>query len=199
MIRNVFAPAAALGFALAVMFPSVSQANPRDEVLAAYQAMAKAGKFRVVGMNETPQGAQKDNIEIVWPDRFHVMSGHGEIIVIPGATYVKQGAKWQMFPMDMSKMIERYRPEAMRDQFERTVEVKALGDSDINGHAARGYEYDTSVTVQGITAKSHAKLWVAKDSGLPIHQESDGEAMGHKSHHVADYEFDPSIKIDAPM
>jgi hypothetical protein len=177
----------------------VARADARAEIQAAYAAMVKEGRFRTVANVDGPKGPEKQTVEVVWPDRFHMTSPQVEIIIVPGATYMKQGGKWSQLPVDMGRMIERYRPDAMKSSFDSVTNVQSIGDSSINGHAAHGYEYDSSVTVQGVTAKSHAKLWVDASSGLPLRQESDGEVMGHKSHHVADYEYDSGIKIAAPM
>jgi len=185
---------AALGLPL-----HAAHADARSEIQAAYAAMVKEGKFRTVGNVDGPKGPEKQTVEVVWPDKFHMTSAQVEVIVLPGATWMKQGGKWSQLPVDMSRMIERYKPEAMKNAFDSVTNVQSIGDSTINGHAARGYEYDSAVTVQGVTAKSHVKLWVDKSSSLPVRQESDGEVMGHKSHHVADYEYDSGIQVSAPM
>jgi hypothetical protein len=198
-----FARVATITVAFAVVIaalPGAARADARDEVQAAYAALMKQGKFRSVGTADSPRGgAQKQSVEVVWPDRFHMMSPEAEIIVIPGATYMKRDGGWSQLPIPMGQLIDRFKPEAMKQAYDQTTNLKSLGDSTVNGHAVRGYEYDTTVTMMGVTAKSHNKLWVDKDTGLPARQESDGEAMGHKSHNVNDYEYDSAIKIEAPM
>lgn len=186
--------------AAALLIPLHSaHADARSDIHAAYAAMVKEGRFRTVANVDGPKGPEKQTVEVVWPDKFHMTSPQIEVIVLPGATFMKQGAKWSQLPVDMSRMIERYKPQAMKDAFDSVTNVQAIGDSTINGHSAHGYEYDTSVTVQGMTMNSHAKLWVDSSSGLPVRQETDGEVRGHKSHHVADYEYDSGIEISAPM
>lgn len=197
IVRGLSAAIAA--FALLSGAPA-ARADAQQEIHAAFEAMVKAGKFRTTGTTDAPRGGpQKNTVEVVWPDRFHMTSEQTEVIIVPGSTYMKQGGKWQQLPVDMSRMIERFKPQAMKEAFVNTSNVKAIGDSTVNGHAVRGYEYDTTVKVAGVTASSHAKLWVDKDTGLPTRMESDGEAMGHKSHNVNDYEFDAGIRVEAPM
>jgi hypothetical protein len=51
----------------------------------------------------------------------------------------------------------------------------------------------------GVTAKSHVKLWIDVDTNLPLRQETAGEAMGMSSTTIANYTFDPSLQVEAPL
>jgi hypothetical protein len=87
----------------------------------------------------------------------------------------------------------------MKSAMTGTTNIKELGASEINGQAVRGYEYDSTATVMGTSSSAHVKMWIGTGTGLPVRQEIDGSAMGHKSHTVQDYDFTSPVKIEAPL
>jgi hypothetical protein len=101
--------------------------------------------------------------------------------------------------MDMSQVVKSLSPEALRQGYEAMTNVKDLGESERGGKTVHGYEYDTQLTVMGINAKSHVKLWIDADTKLPVRQESDGEAMGQRSQTSLDYTFSDDITVTPPM
>lgn len=186
--------------ALALALPA--HADPKADIIAAHQKMMEKGRFRMTGSTVSDGKTTKMESAVVWPDRYHMkMDAAGsvnEIIVIPGETWMKQGGSWMKLPMDMSAMIQSMTPEAMRKSFEGMSNVRELGSESIGGRDAVGYAYDSKVEMMGITSTSSVRLWVDEDSGLPIRQEIDGEAMGTRSKTVQDYAFDASVEVQAP-
>ena len=122
-----------------------------------------------------------------------------EAIILPGKSYIKQGGNWQLMPVDISQMVTGFRAEMMKNSIANTTNVKELGPSEINGHKVKGYEYDSTATVMGQSSSAHCKMWLDVDTGLPVRQEVDGSAMGHKSHTIQDYDFTSPVKIEAPI
>jgi outer membrane lipoprotein-sorting protein len=186
-------------FLAAALVAGPALADAKSEILASHQAMVKAAKFRIESTNESRQGKVENWAEIEWPDRYHMRNAQMEVIVLPGKTYMKQGGQWMPFPMDMSAMIKAMSPEAMKQGFDSMTNVKELGEKTLDGRTVKGYEYDSTVTMMNVTAKSHVQLWVDTATQLPVRQEIDGEAMGMKSRTTQRYTFDPSISIKAPM
>lgn len=189
-----FALAALLAFA-----PVVASADVKSEMMAAHAAMVEAGKFRMTGTVTSKEGTVPLWSEVQWPDRFHARNPGGEFIVLPGATYMKQGGQWMKMPMDMSAMIQSMTPGAIRQQFENMTNAKSLGEKTIDGETLVGYEYDTSATMMGIKAESHVQVWIDPDTKRIVRQTVDGKAMGQTSKTEQVYEYDDSISIDAPM
>jgi hypothetical protein len=188
------------GLALALAgFPALAWAGPKEEVFASFEAMRAAGKFRMVGSSQTAQGTVETDVAVVWPDRFHVKSQGNEFMVVPGATWMRQGGQWQKLPMDMSAMVRTMSPEAMKQSFDNMSNVQALGEKTVDGREARGYEYDTRVSMMGVEAKSHNVLWVDAETKLPIEQEVTNEVMGTRSTARQRYHFDPDLSIEAPQ
>jgi len=190
---------ALLSLLLSALVVAPALADPKAALMASYEAMAKFGKFRTT--STTVSGAQtiRSSVDVVWPDRFHMRTEQMEMTMVPGHTYMKQGGKWQELPMDMGKMVDGFRAEAMKATFAGTTNVQALGPSTINGKATQGYEYDVSATIMGIASRSHVRMWIEVGTNLPVRQEIDGEAMGQKSRTVQDYEFDAALRVDAPL
>jgi hypothetical protein len=186
-------------FACALVVASTARSGPKEEILASHEAMVKFGKFHSEGTVTSKDGTQPTWSNVVWPDRFHVRNAGQEFIIVPGKTYMKQGGQWLPFPMDMGQVVKSLTPEALRQGYEAMTNVKDLGESERDGRTVHGYEYDTQLTMMGITAKSHVKLWIDADTKLPVHQESEGEAMGQKSQTSIDYTFSDDIDVKAPM
>jgi len=186
-------------FACAMVVASAAHGGPKEEILASHQAMVKFGKFHSEGTVTSKDGPQPTWSNVVWPDRFHVRNAGQEFIIVPGKTYMKQGGQWMPLPMDMSQMVKSLSPDALRQGYDAMTNVKDLGASERGGKSVHGYEYDTQMTLMGITAKSHVKLWIDTDTKLPVHQDSDGEAMGQRSQTSLDYTFDAGITVEAPL
>jgi hypothetical protein len=193
-----FATAVLLAFAVTAPV----HADPKADIMAAHQKMMEKGRFRMTGTTVGDGQTTKMESAVVWPDRYHMKMDAGgsvtEIIVIPGETWMKQGGSWMKLPMDMSAMIQSMTPEAMRKAFEGMSNIRELGSESIDGRDAVGYAYDSRVEMMGITSTSSVRLWIEEDSGLPIRQEIDGEAMGTRSKTVHDYVFDPAVEVRAP-
>ena len=187
------------GGALAGSAPA--HADPKADLLSTMEAMGKTGKFKQSSVITSDDGKTfKTSAEVIWPDRYHIVTDQMEAIILPGKSYMKQpGQGWQLMPIDLGQMVAGFRAEAMKDSIANTTNVKDLGASEINGHAVRGFEYDSTAKVMGQTSSAHCKMWIDVATGLPVRQEVDGQAMGHKSHTVQDYDFASPVKIEAPI
>jgi hypothetical protein len=193
-------PIRTIVFVCALVVASIAQGGAKEEILASHAAMVKFGKFHSEGTVTAKDGTvTKTWSNVVWPDRFHVRNAGQEFIIVPGKTYMKQGEQWLPFPMDMSQLVRSLSPEALRQGYEAMTNVKDLGESERNGKSVHGYEYDTQLTIMGVTAKSHVKLWIDADTKLPVHQEADGEALGQRARTAIDYTFDEGIEVEPPM
>jgi len=183
-------------------FAAAAFAGPKEDILAAHEAMVAKGKFRMVGVSQSKGSTTRMETTVVWPDRYAMRADTDgtvmEYVILPGSTYMKQGGQWMKLPMDMSRMIESLTPEAMRKAHEGMTNVEQLADDTVDGRDAKVYRYDSRVTMMGITAGSTVTLWIDTDTGLPLKQEVDGEAMRTKSRTVQTYLFDDGIEISAP-
>ena len=108
------------------------------------------------------------------------------------------GQQWMKFPMSMSKIIDAYKPEMMKQSMEGTTNVRYLKDEVVNGIDSKVFSYDFDVKMAGIRSKGTSTIYLNKATGYPVRVESDGEAMGQSSKTVVDYTYDPGIRIVAP-
>jgi hypothetical protein len=66
-----------------------------------------------------------------------------------------------------------------------------------NDEPAHAYRYSVDTTMMGIHMTSTNRIFV-NSAGRIVHIESDGEAMGRKSHTTQDVKYDDSITVTAP-
>jgi hypothetical protein len=187
-------------FALCLSFTAV--ADPRADVVAAFEAMLAKGGYSAVVEGTAGGKPTRTELRVLWPDRYHIKSDNAgtktEMIILPGASYMNNGGNWMKLPMDMSAMSRAYSPEIMRKGLEGMSNVVDLGSEDLDGIDARVYAYDSKVTVMNITSTSKVKVWVDADTGLIVRHDSDGQAAGMHSKTVARYNYD-KVEIKAPL
>lgn len=81
--------------ALVVFAASPALADPKSDM---YAAMQKFGALKSYAVNATsPRGAVE--IDMVVPNKQHLLAGPMEMIRIDGDTWVKMNGKWQKFAM----------------------------------------------------------------------------------------------------
>jgi len=149
--------------------------------------------------------------EFVAPDRRHNIEDGREVISIGKITYMKKGGAWQNLGTQMSDMADRMKGRVQELSAEEKAEAtkglsvgdyKSLGDEMLDGILTAVYEmrskFDTKM--EGIpTVESVTKYWIAKSDGLFRKQETNGKEAGMKVTTTEIYEYDPSIRIEAPM
>lgn len=192
----------ALGALLALAFVAPASADPKSEIMAAHQKLVERGKFRLTSVTESGGQTTRTEAMVEWPDRYYMKNDTGgqknEMIILPAGTWMKQGGTWMKFPMDMSAMIKSMTPDAMKKAYDGMSNLREIGATEIDGRAATGYAYDSKVTMMGVTSTSSVKMWIDDDTGLPLRQEIDGEAMGSGSTTVQDYDYETAVSIKAP-
>lgn len=177
-----------------------------DLLLGAMRAQLAQKAFR---MNMTTEDGGKTTtmiMEHVAPSSFHSKTAGTEFIVVEGATYIKEAdGKWQKTPMDMSGMVSQIlSPEVVEDLAKHiTVEkMKFLGPDLIDGKPMWVYQYETAMDLGGTKVDSAAKVWLGVLDKLPYRQESESDSFvnkGSKTKSTIVYEYDPGIKIEAPI
>lgn len=138
------------------------------------------------------------DMSVQWPNRFHMKNPDSEMIILPQGTWMNAGGNWMKMPMDMSKMIQQFTPEAVKAGMDGIKTVTYLGDAEVNGKSCKQYRYDFDSKIMGIRSSGTATISLEASTGFPVRMESTGEAMGQKSSTVVDYEYDPSIRITPP-
>jgi hypothetical protein len=182
---------------------AAAPSDAKQAIIELGKAQLKAGPYRVKQTVESSQGKLEQIIEVILPDRFHVlMDVQGqkmEMLILPNKSFMKQGeSKWQTFPVDIGQITQNF-TQQISDDFEyKITDAKNLGEETINGEAANVYRYATVTEFSGIKVVSTSTTWVSKRTGLPIRNEVEGEANGVKSKTTQEIEYDATIKIEEP-
>ena len=186
--------AALLGFALT---SSVAlAADARDDVLKAYQKLM-AAKFTVDITTVSGSDTMKSHGEYDTVDRIHFKNDKVEMIVLPEGTWMRTGKDWTQPPVDMGGMVKQFIPRSIEEMRAATKSATDDGMTTWNGQSLHAYSYDIDTTMMGIHVTSTNKIFI-NASGQIVHVESNGEAVGRKSHTLQDVHYDDSIKVVAP-
>lgn len=149
---------------------STGGANPKEDVVRASKKFIDLPAFSAK-MEGTGQNELRMQVDYAAPDRFHIiyLAGVGagtEMIMIGNQTYMKAGDKWQKFPAAANSSIPTLR-DSFTDEGLRTLsDVKFEGDDAVDGEPALVYSYK-NVTPKG-NYPFTSKIWVAKETGLPM-------------------------------
>ena len=193
-LRRLPMAVALAGFALVSV--AAHAADARDDVFKAYQKLM-ASRF-AVDINTTGEsGTMKSHGEYDTVDRIHFKNDKMEMIVVPEGTWMKTGKDWMQPPMDMSGMVKQFVPKSIDDLRAMTKNATDQGATTWNVQSVHAYSYDVDTTVMGIHVASTNKIFL-NGSGQIVHAESDGQAMGKKSHTTQDVRYDDSIRVNPP-
>ena len=126
-------------------------------------------------------------------DRIHFKNDKMEMIVLPEGTWMRTGKDWTQPPVDMGGMVKQFIPKSIEDMRAATKSATDDGMSSWNGQTVHVYSYVVDTTMMGIHVTSTNKIYV-NAAGQIVHAQSDGEAMGRKSHTTQDVHYDSSIR-----
>lgn len=193
--------------------PFLPASGPQAVIANAQRSLInqKAYRVRTTSVVSVGSGQTTTSIrEFVAPDRMHNIEDGREVIIIGKVMYVKKGGEWQNLGTQMSDMAEKMKQRVQQMSAEEkadatkglTADYKSLGDETLDGIPTTVYEmhgaFDTKVEGVGSIAML-TKYWIAKSDGLFRKEESDGEEAGMKVRTTRIYEYDPSIRIEAPI
>jgi len=188
--------------AIAPMMPAVADdAAARAEMVALWSKMftAKDVAYRAHMVSTDKKGrTYETDMEVQWPNKFRMKTPDSDMIILPQGTWMNAGGQWMKLPMDMSKVIQQYTPDAVKSGLDGMKNVRSLGAGVVNGKACNRYAYDYDQKVMGIRSTGSAEVALEVGTGYPVRMETTGEAAGQKSTVVVDYEYDPSIRITPP-
>jgi hypothetical protein len=175
---------------------AVHAADARDDVFKAYQKLM-ASRFAVDINTTGDSGAMQSHGDYDTVERIHFRNDKMEMIVVPEGTWMKTGKDWTQPPMDLGGMVKQFVPKSIEDLRASTKNAADLGAATWNGQSVHAYSYDVDTTIMGIHVTSTNKIFV-NAGGQIVHAESDGQAMGRKSHTTQDIRYDDSIRVNAP-
>ena len=188
--------AASLACGLIVASVSAHAADAREDVFKAYQKMM-GSRFAVDITTVSGGDTMKSHGDYDTVERIHFRNDKMEMIVMPEGTWMRTGSDWTRPPIDMGGMVKQFIPKSIEDMRAGTKSATDDGMTTFNGAPVHAYTYEVDTTMMGIHVTSKNKIFVDA-SGQIVHAESDGEAMGRKSHTTQDIRYDDSIRVAAP-
>ncbi|MBK8285584.1 MAG: hypothetical protein IPK97_12345 [Ahniella sp.] len=201
-MRWFYALAAAAALSLSCVAPvRADDAAARAELIGLWSKMmeTKDLAYRADMTTTDKKGrSYETKMEVRWPNQFRIQSQGSDMIILPQGTWMNAGGNWMKMPMDMSKMIQQFTPEATKASMDGLTAVRSLGSAEVNGKDCLQFSYDFDAKVAGIRSSGTATIAVDRETGYPVRIETNGEAMGQKSKTVTNYEYDSSIRISAP-
>ena len=195
MFLRRLSPALSLSF-LALALQAMAATDAREDVFKAYQKMM-GSKFSVDITTQTGSDTVKSHGDYDTVERIHFKNDKMEMIVLPDGTWTRTGKDWTKPPVDVGGMVKQFIPKSIEEMRAATKSATDEGMSTWSGQPAHVYSYAVDTTIMGIHVTSTNKIYV-NASGQIVHAESDGEAMGRKSHTTQDIHYDDSIKVVAP-
>jgi outer membrane lipoprotein-sorting protein len=130
------------------------------------------------------------------PDRYHIVNpGSTEMIVIGKDTYIKAAGKWSKVPVNLGDSIPNIRDSFTEEALKTLKNVEFSGQDSVDGKDAYVYTYSGDTVAKSNNYTS--KLWVGKDSGLPLKMEVDYKG-GPVTHMTTIYDYDTKVTIDPP-
>jgi len=187
---------AAMLCSLMVVVEAAAAADAREDVFRAYQKMMDS-RFAVDITTVSDKDTMRSHGDYDTVERIHFKNDKMEMIVIPEGTWMRTGDEWMKPPVDMSGMVKQFIPKSVDDMRAATKSATDGGMTTWNGSPARALTYEVDTTIMGIHVVSTNKIYV-NSAGQIVHAESDGEAMGRKSHTTQDVRYDDSIRVVAP-
>ncbi|MGH9503161.1 MAG: hypothetical protein ACRD20_09955 [Terriglobales bacterium] len=119
---------------------------------------------------------------VTQPKNGKPITSTGEDISVGGVIYVKVSGAWRKSPMTVQDWLKQQQ-ENRKDS--RNVSCRHLRDEAVNGEAAGVY----SAHAETEYLKSDATVWISKSRGVILHQDSDADMDGDKSHSSIRYEY----------
>jgi hypothetical protein len=186
-----------LSLACLVFAPCAARASDaREDVFRAYQKMM--GSRFAVDITTTSDGkTTKSHGDYDTVRRIHFKNDQMEMIVLPEGSWMRMGGSWTKPPIDIGGMVRQFIPKTIDEMRAGTKSASDAGTTTWNGESVHAYTYDVDTTMMGIHVTSTNRIFV-NAAGKIVHAESEGEAMGRKSHTTQDIRYDDSIHVSAP-
>ena len=170
--------------------------NPLDALTQTFRGLGNVKSFRArIAMAGTPAGAQEMNLEVVLPDRFHMVSKQTEMIILNQAVYIKVAGQWQKMPMTQGIDLSMTDPQKLQTTLGAATDVKLIGAEVLDGTPTMVYQYTTKIGTQPQPFTS--KIWVGVSDNLPRKIESESQP-GQKTT-ITFYDYGANIAINPPI
>lgn len=177
---------------------AVPTSTPKQVVINAINKIRQAGPYRTQSTTTTDGKTTQTTVEVVLPDRYHIVMPNQEMLIVGNKSYQKQNGKWVAFPIDIGSIIAGAVGPLTQTAEQDISNVQLVGQDTVNGAPATVYQYQEIINSGGSSINSTSKIWIDNASGLPVKQEITGSFGGIESTTVQTIQYDPTIQIEAP-
>lgn len=179
--------------------PAIARAEASDVLFSAYAKMLDS-KFATVTVTTDEKGRQtRSSAEFETIQRIRITTDTGGFVILPGATWMRTGSdgEWSKPPFDLGGMLKQLLPRSLDEMRAQARNIRDEGEKSVNGMSLHAISYDVDTRIMTISVSAHTTVYIDKE-GRIVRSESDGVAMGKKSHSVQETRYDPSITVTAP-
>jgi hypothetical protein len=178
-----------------VSAPFVPSANPKDDLLNSTKRLQAYDSWSATLENNLfPE--MKTELEYLKPDRYRIKNPISEVIAIGSNGYIKEKGKWRKIPEDIGAEIEASKKSFNAESMKTIKEVSKSDAEKIDGKDVILYTY--SIAPGPNTPNNSTKVWIAKDSGLPIKIIVETENADATQRVTTTYNYTKQVKIEAP-
>ncbi len=181
--------------------PPVSLGDPAQAIVQAYAAL-KTESFRLHEDSLTPGTPPiSRTVEFVPPDSRHSVLGTSESISIGTQRWEKQAdGTWKAAgPVNTAQVENQINDAVAAGLANGTIKVTQLGNEDLNGTPAASYQIDGTLVIGQLSILLNGKVWLRASDGHILKSDSLGTMNGVATKSTITYEYDPTIKIEAPL
>lgn len=179
--------------------PVPTSVNPMDALTKMFSGWASVHSFRMKMTTTTATGTpapQESTMDVVMPDRMHLITKGVDVIKIGAVIYMKVGTMWQKVALPQGLDFSFADVKKLQSEFGASTDVKFIGAEVLDGTPTLTYQYTVSIKTPVATTTT-SKVWVAVSDGLPRRTESVSKS-GAKTV-VTFYDYNAAITIDAPI
>ena len=173
--------------------------DPHNSVVAAFQRATEMQSFRA--QLETTSNGRTSLIsyEFAAPDRYRMVNGPTEMIVIGDQAYIKTMGAWQKVAAGIGEQMKGIRSAELTAQAREATNVSFVQPDTLNSEPTVVYHYVTT-TLGAASGTSNNKTWVALKDGLPRKSEFISNFGGFSSKGVMTwYDYNGNVKIEPPI
>ena len=179
---------------------TTASADPKEDIIKASKKFIDLPSFSAK-MEGTGQNELHMQVDYAAPDRYHIKHLGGtaagmEIIIIGKQTYMKTGGTWRKTPVGLGDAMPTLRDSFTEEGLKTLSDVKFDGDDNVAGKAALVYSYN-NVTPKG-NYPFTSKIWIGKDTGLPMKIQVNYENGTLKQMNVV-YDTETPAAIEPPI
>ena len=177
--------------------PVTASSDPKADIVAASKKFIDLPSF-TAKMNGTGTADFQTTVEYIAPDRYHITQGGNkmETIIVGKDTYMNTGGTWRKFPVDVGSMIPNLREFYTEEGLKMLSNDKYVSEETLDGKAALVYTFTNTSTK--IKTPFTSKMWISKDTGLPMKAVIDYTGMDLKQMVIV-YDTETPVRIEAPV